>query len=167
MLQHRLQIRPLTDDGFAPFGEVISRDGKQSFRLNEGMAKRFHDLANIDVNRESGRPAVSILHARPNQFPLVIKFVQQFVLSSQAFIPLTESPFITVVAVDKYDGTPGELKAFISDGKQGINYRIGVWHHTLIVPDKDAEFLVIDRAGPGRNCNEFWFDERDRPILTR
>ena len=30
----------------------------------------------------------------------------------------------------------------------------GVWHHFQLVIDTDSDFLVVDRAGPGENCDE-------------
>lgn len=161
----QLPVEPLTQDRFAPFGDVIEVAGKQGFQINEGMARRYHDLARVEVTREHGRPIVSILTTRPNTFPFVVKSVQRYPLSSQAFVPLTGCPFVVVVAEDR-DAGPTRVRAFITNGKQGINYRPGVWHHTLIVPDREAEFLVIDRGGPGENCDQHWFEEADRLVLT-
>ncbi|MEX4002125.1 ureidoglycolate lyase [Paraburkholderia sp. EG285A] len=162
----QLPVEPLTRDRFAPFGDVIEVADKQGFQINEGMARRYHDLARIDVTQEHGRPIVSILTTRPNTFPFVVKCVQRYPLSSQAFIPLTGCPFVVVVAEDR-DAGPKQLSAFITDGKQGINYRPGAWHHTLIVPDREAAFVVIDRGGPGENCDQHWFEETDRLVLIR
>jgi ureidoglycolate lyase len=60
------------------------------------------------------------------------------------------------------------VRAFITDGKQGINLRRGTWHHyqvslgaslsqsSLGQESKSQEFdyLVIDRVGPGKNLEE-------------
>ncbi|MFT4065529.1 ureidoglycolate lyase [Paraburkholderia sp.] len=161
----RLPLEPLTRDRFASFGDVVEIGGKQGFQINDGMARRYHDLAHIDVAREHGRPIVSILTTRPNTFPFTVKCVQRYPLSSQAFIPLTGCPFVVVVAEERNADKPKRLSAFITDGTQGVNYRPGTWHHTLIVPDREAAFLVIDRGGPGENCDQHWFEEADRPVL--
>lgn len=162
----QLSIEPLTVERFAPFGDVIETGDRQGFQINDGMAKRYHDLATIDVTREHGRPIVSIVTARPDTFPFTVKTVQRYPLSSQAFVPLTGSPFVVIVAEEQGETNPGRLRAFITDGKQGVNYRPGIWHHTLIVPDIEAAFLVIDRGGPGTNCDQYWFDEPERVVLT-
>jgi ureidoglycolate lyase len=165
MHTENLTLEPLTQARFKSFGDVIESTGKQGFSLNDGMAERFHDLATIDVDKARGRPIVSLLNSRPQQFPFVVKFLQRAPLSSQAFIPLTAHPFITVVASTDEQGLPDEVLAFISDGQQGINYRPGVWHHTVLVPYHAARFLVLDRGGPGKNFEEFWFAEPDRLLL--
>ena len=35
-----------------------------------------------------------------------------------------------------------------------VNYHAGTWHHPLLALDGISDFLVIDRAGPGNNCDE-------------
>jgi ureidoglycolate lyase len=161
----RLPLEPLTPERFAPFGDVIEVGNKQGFLINDGMARRYHDLAHIEVAREHGRPIVSILTTRPNTFPFTVKFLQRYPLSSQAFIPLTGCPFVVVVAEERDADKPKRLSAFLTDGNQGVNYRPGVWHHTLIVPDREAAFLVIDRGGPGEHCDQHWFEEAERAVL--
>lgn len=63
------------------------------------------------------------------------------------------------------DGAQEDLRAFLTNGRQGINYKRGTWHHVLLVPKRPMRFLVVDRAGPGTNCEEFWFDEADQFTL--
>jgi ureidoglycolate lyase len=48
---------------------------------------------------------------------------------------------------------PAGIRLFRAEADQGVHYRKGVWHHFLLVLD-DSDFLVIDRAGPGDNCDE-------------
>ena len=76
-------------------------------------------------------------------------------LSSQAFVPLGSPPFLIVVAPPSDRLTRETLRAFITDGSQGVNYHRGVWHHPLIALQRESEFLVIDRGGPRENCDVF------------
>ncbi len=50
---------------------------------------------------------------------------------------------------------PDEQKiyAFLSNGKQGVTYHQGVWHHPLITLEAESDFLVVDRIGGGQNCD--------------
>jgi ureidoglycolate lyase len=45
-------------------------------------------------------------------------------------------------------------QAFLAQRSQGINLHRGVWHHPLFALDQVSDFLVIDRGGPGENCEE-------------
>ena len=56
---------------------------------------------------------------------------------------------------------PQDLAAFISNGKQGVNYHPGVWHMPLIAPEEGLDFLVVDRGGPGHNFDEHRFDDAE------
>jgi ureidoglycolate lyase len=49
-----------------------------------------------------------------------------------------------------------ELAAFVSNGRQGINYHKGVWHMPMIAMQEGQEFLIIDRAGDSDNCDEYF-----------
>jgi ureidoglycolate lyase len=48
-----------------------------------------------------------------------------------------------------------EIKGFYSNGNQGVNYHKGVWHHYQITLHEPAQYLVIDRTGPGENLDEY------------
>ena len=52
------------------------------------------------------------------------------------------------------DFDPHALCVFRATGAQGVNYRRGVWHHFLLSLAPDSDFLVIEREGPGDNCDE-------------
>ncbi len=148
-----LEVRPLTREGFARFGDVIETDASRSFAINDGTAMRFNDLAKIDVLMQDGRAALSVFRGQPVRFPLQMSEVERHPLGSQAFMPMGVIPFLIVVAADGPDGRPGEPCAFMSNGRQGVNYGRGVWHHPLLSLGTVSDFLVVDRAGPGENCD--------------
>lgn len=148
-----LQVQPLSSETFARFGDVIETAGKHHFLINKGNVQRYHDLAQVDVTRENGHTLINIFRAKPLNLPLTISMLERHPLGSQAFIPLSRTPFLIVVA------PPGELdaaaiSAFISTEQQGVSYHRGVWHHPVIALDIETDFLVIDRGGPGDNCDE-------------
>lgn len=149
----KLQVSPLTREAFARFGEVIEIEGAQSFPINEGTCMRFNDLAQVDVAQQGGRAALSVFRGQPARFPLQLSEVERHPLGSQAFMPMGEMAFLIVVAANGGDGQPGEPFAFLSNGRQGVNYARGVWHHPLLSLGAVSDFLVVDRAGPGENCD--------------
>ena len=149
-MPERLEIEALTRQAFAPFGDVIETAGVQGALINDGAAARFADLAEIDVCEEGGRPSVSIFRARPRSLPLTVEVLERHPLGSQAFVPLSRAPFLVLAAQGDLGDSP-RLRAFRTNGAQGVNIRRGVWHHPLLALDEESEFLVIDRGGPGEN----------------
>ncbi|MBI2310899.1 MAG: ureidoglycolate lyase [Betaproteobacteria bacterium] len=161
----KLELKPLERAAFAPYGDVIELEGREFFHINDGMVERYHDLAKVDVFEQGGRPLINLLRAKPNTFPVRVKFVERHPWSSQAFLPLSDNPFVVVVAPPGDIVSAEELEAFVTNGRQGVNYHRMVWHHILLVPRKPMDFLVVDRGGPGKNCDEFWFGEDDQLLL--
>ena len=156
-----LKLEPLTREAFAPFGNVIEIDGARHYSINAGAIERYHDLALVDVSGgEPGRALISIAACNQStSLPYSVPFVERHPLSSQAFIPFDEQPLVVVVALKGESVNPNELKAFISNGKQGINYHRGVWHMPLISLKQGQQLIIVDRGGPGNNCEEFWFTQ--------
>ena len=147
-----LSVRPLTRDSFAPYGQVIEAGAGNNFLVNDGTAMRFHDLAWVDVSLDHGRPCISIFRAQPRKLPMQLTKLERHPLSSQAFVPMCQTRFLVVVATG--GDSPENPVAFVSTSGQGINYDRGIWHHPLIALETETDFLVIDRNGPGENCNE-------------
>ena len=150
-----LPAEPLTAAAFAPFGEVIESDGRAPLLINDGMTERFHDLARVDVQAGDGRPLINLFHALPYVLPLRIRELERHPLGSQAFVPLDRQPFLVVVAPAGEAPTAASVRAFLTNGLQGVNYGRGVWHHSLIVLGEPSRFLVVDRGGSGNNCDLF------------
>lgn len=156
-----MRIHKLTREAFATFGDVISHEGASPSLINCGTAKRFHDLANIDVGDAHGKPLLSLFRAQPCQLPVEITSVQRHPLGSQAFIPLSRHPYL-VVASPPGEFDEGRLIAFFAAPGQGVNYAKGVWHHALLALDSVSDFIVIDRGGAGSNFEEV---NLQRPLI--
>ena len=148
---------PLTREEFAPFGEVIETDSAERRTINAGSTVRFHDLARVDVAARGGYPLINLFRAQPLPLPLTIRIMEHHPLGSQAFIPVDHAPFLVVVAPGTDAPRLAELCAFVTDGRQGVNYRRGVWHHPVIAMTRETDFVVVDRGGPGDNLVEVEF----------
>jgi ureidoglycolate lyase len=148
-----LAIEPLTRTAFAPFGDVIELEGARQIPINLGTTIRYHDLANVDVADEGGRPLVNLFRGEPRALPFEVRMLERHPLGSQAFIPLNDKPYLIVVAPAGVLET-AKIRAFVTSGWQGVNYAKGVWHHPLIALDEVSDFIVVDRGGEGLNLNE-------------
>ena len=158
-----IEIRALTREAFAPFGQVIEQEGAANFPINAGKCTRFHDLAKIETTGEQPRPMISLLRGEPYPLPLELTMVERHPLGSQAFIPLGPSPFLVVVAAETENG-PAEPIAFRTAPGQGVNIGRNVWHGILTPLDTVSDFAVVDRGGEGVNLEEHFYPE---PFLIR
>lgn len=155
-----LRPEPLTSESFAPYGDVIEAAAGREAAMNAGRFERFDDLCVVDPG-DDGRVAVGIVRCRlATELPYPLNLVERHPLGSQAFIPLTPCRMLVVVAPPGDTVAAADLRAFASNGHQGVNYRPGTWHMPLIAFDPGQEFLVIDRAGEEANCDEHRLEER-------
>ncbi len=144
--------KPLTAAAFTPYGDVIeTRPTAQHFAINYGLTERYHDLANIDVLAQGGRPLVSLFHTTPLPPPITIRLLERHPISSQAFMPLSPYPYLVVVAA----AGPlheDQIEVFLAQPGQGVNYHPGTWHHFSLALVQPSDFLVIDRGdSPGQS----------------
>jgi len=148
---------PLTAAAFAPFGDVLEAAGPPDRIINQGLCGRFHDRARLDFGPDA-RAGLSIFKAEPRSFPYLLEMVERHPDGSQAFVPMTGDAFLVIVAPDA-GGTPGQPRAFLTDGTQAINLHRGTWHGVLTPLAEPGLFAVIDRIGPTANLEEHWFTE--------
>lgn len=152
-----IATRPLTREAFAPFGQVLDWSGAH-VPINAGRAERYHDLARVELAGAGARAAVSLVRAQPVCLPYGLTMVERHPLGSQAFHPLSQRPFLVVVAPD-HNGRPGTPLAFITAPGQGINYAINTWHGVLTPLEEPADFVIVDREGEGTNLEVHAFAE--------
>lgn len=161
-----LHPQPLTPEAFAPFGEVIDTHDRDYFMINNGSTRRYHKLASVELGKKDDQAIISIFRAQALSMPLRINMLERHPLGSQAFIPMKGKPFLIVVAPPGDIPHPQSIQAFISDGSQGINYGLGVWHHPVLCLEPEDDFLVVDRSGDGDNCDEYFFSEQTHIVLN-
>ena len=150
-----LKAEPLTKENFAPYGDVIEIDGAKHFGMNDDGMERYYDLANVDIDYDAGgKPVLSMTVCnKVDSMPYDMYCIERHPRGSQAFIPMTDSPLIIAVAEPSDTVDLSKVKAFVSNGKQGINYNKNVWHMPTICLDADQKFLIVDRGGKGDNCD--------------
>lgn len=163
----QLEPAPLSAATFTQYGDVIQTEGAHHFSMNAGKLERYYDLAQIDVGTETGgRPVMSIASCTEiTELPLTIPFLERHPHGSQAIYPLFKQSMVVVVAPAGNIISPDSIRAFYSNGSQGINFHAGVWHFPIIALQSDQAFLVVDRGGPNKNCDEFHFDKTDEITL--
>jgi ureidoglycolate lyase len=154
-----LRAEVLTRERFALYGDVIETSRENSDAMNDARFERFDDLCKIDLIND-GQVAVSIARCRtPTSLPLRLDIVERHPLGSQAFIPLTRCKMLIVVAPPEASVDASALRAFVTNGKQGINYHRGTWHMPLIAFEAGQEYLIIDRGGIEPNCDMHTLDD--------
>ena len=153
----QILIEALTAAAFAPYGDVLDATG--DFRLiNAGLCQRHHDRARLDFAAEvdaANRAGISIFQAQPRALPYAFDLIERHPEGSQAFLPMSQHPFLVIVA----DSPQAKPRAFLSNGAQGINLHRGTWHGVLTPLHAPGLFAVVDRIGASANLEEFRYPQ--------
>jgi len=150
MTERIIKPIPITKENFSKFGDMITTENIKPLEINNGYAKRFDEIAQLDTSSENGETTISIFSALKRSFPMKVDMMEKHPLGSQAFIPMKETTFLTFVAPKGEKPNLEKIESFIVPKGKGVNYKAGVWHFPLISTE-DMDFLVVDRRGSGDN----------------
>jgi len=142
--------KPITKENFSNFGDMITTNDIKPLEINNGYAKRFDGIANVDTSKDNGETIISIFSALKRSFPMKIDMMEKHPLGSQAFVPMKDTTFLVFVAPKGNKPDLNKIEAFIIPPGIGVNYNPGTWHFPLISTE-NMNFLVIDRKGSGDN----------------
>lgn len=147
MSGRRLVCEPLTAEAFAPFGAVIGTAGHAPVAINQGLTDKYAPLARLSVDAGADLQ-VALYRSRPVRLPFELRELERHPLACQLFMPLDGRPFPVVVAAEP---TADGLRAFLSDGRQGVCLHPGTWHHHQLSLEAPADYLVIERGSDAGN----------------
>ena len=145
-----IKPKPITKENFSMYGDVITTKDIKPLEINNGYAKRFDGIANLDTSTDNGETTICIFSALKRSFPMKVDMMEKHPLGSQAFIPMKETTFLAFVAPEGDKPDLNKVEAFIIPKGVGVNYNAGIWHFPLIATE-DMNFLVVDRKGEGDN----------------
>ena len=158
-----IKPKKITKENFAKFGDVISIQNIKPMDINNGYAKRFDNLADINTSNNNATASMSIFSALKRSFPMKIDMMEKHPLGSQAFIPMKETNFISFVSPSGDKPDISKIESFVVSPGIGINYKPNIWHFPLISTE-NMNFLVVDRKGAGDNLIIYNF-EKEKIIL--
>ena len=142
--------KPITKENFSKFGDMITKANIKPIEINDGYAKRFDGIANLNTTKDNGETTICIFSALKRSFPMKIDMMEKHPLGSQAFIPMKPTTFLAFVAPKGDKPDLNKIESFIVPPGIGVNYNAGIWHFPLISTE-DMNFLVVDRKGSGEN----------------
>lgn len=144
--RHRLAVEALTPDAFAPFGTVLTEEGRE--RLPVDTYGESLDLYREDF--ESDQPVEwFIVAARPRWTGVL--FLERHLQLTQTFIPIAGEGFYTVVARPQAveEGAHvvlAEMRAFHVAPGQAIQLHRGTWHENPMPAGAPLRALVTSHA---------------------
>src|SRR5579864_5753574 len=144
MTTYTVRAEPLTEAGFAPFGQVIAR-GDMVMELRGDEV--FH---------------LNVLHY--DRRPLRCDHLNRHHKATQALVALAGKPTLLVVAALEHDFSTADhldhVRAFVCDGSAGVNLSLGTWHWGPYPLTDHVDLVNVQGAGFADD-NEVAYLERD------
>ncbi len=154
-----IRAQPLSVEGFAPFGDVVSAGLKAGASANQGTAVRFNHCAPlVNARGTSAGANLAVFRSLPKTLPFEVELLEKHPHSTQVFLPMRCARFLVCVAPTLPSGAPDfeKLQAFICEAGQGVAYKPGTWHHPILALDEVAEFAMIAfEDGSPDDCVEY------------
>ena len=160
MTERIIKPIPMTKENFSKFGDMISTENIKPIEINNGYANRFDDIAKIDTANNNGETTISIFSALKRSFPMKIDMMEKHPLGTQAFIPMKETTFLTLVAPEGKKLEMDKIESFVVPKGKGVNYKTGIWHFPLISLD-NAKYITVDKKDAKTNIEIYNFDESE------
>jgi ureidoglycolate lyase len=148
-----ISAQPLTSEAYAAFGEIVSARG-QAAAANQGTAQRFNHLAELSNLRPKATTNVCMYRCTPAaKGDFTATLLERHAHSTQLFVPMNAARYLLIVAQGGTEPDLATVKAFIAGPDQGITYRPGIWHHPMVVLDREADMACwVCEDGTSEDC---------------
>ena len=150
-----LQLAPISDEAFAPFGQIVQVGGS-GMLVNGGTAHRY------DIHAFPGREVdpslslvTSVFRADGLTLPRMIRMLERHPRTAQLIVPISAQAHVIVVCSSQNDGSPdpNTLQAFHLGAHQGVIYEPSIWHHPIVAVGRESLFLVQSwQDGSDHDC---------------
>lgn len=137
----KIKVQMLTEENFAPFGQVIQTEGR-AFGGEAGMYNWYEKQAQVD-----GAETVSINLLTAIQREYVFQKFEAHDRTTETVLPLTGG--LIVAGIPAGEVAPDRVQAFYVPVGKGISWAAGAWHYAPFPVGGDATCAVIFRHGTG------------------
>lgn len=137
------QVEKLTDKAFAPFGEILTTEGRP-FVGEEGIYRWYEKQASVE---SADVVSVNLLTAIERDF--VCQKFEAHSRTTETILPLTGG--LIVAGIPAGEATIDRLKAFYIPVGMGICWKPGAWHYAPYPIGGDAICAIIFRHGTGND----------------
>jgi ureidoglycolate lyase len=139
-----LPLHRLTAEAFAPFGSVLTEEGRTRLPINT-----YGELVDLYTEPfDSDQPVEWFIgNFRPRRNRVL--FLERHMHITQTFIPLGGKQFVTIVArANAEEEANGlikveEMKAFVVPGDAAIQVHRGTWHENPFAVHAEGQRLLV------------------------
>lgn len=164
-----MRARPLTAEAYAPYGHVLAAGIGPARVVNQGTAQRFDRVVPLaDLRPGEASLNVSVFRSRPRaERPFEVALLEKHPASTQLFVPMAARRYLVIVALGGDRPDLATLGAFVANGRQGVSYAPGVWHHPIVALDDETDFACfVHETGTESDCTEHAIPAPERPHVV-
>ncbi len=144
-----IKPKTLTQEEFAPFGQVLMGSGR--------VPERIPFAAKVENLRFNAKPNITYMRVAIVRGPVKIETLERHPHSHQMFVPLNGTRHLVAVCPSNINSDPDltRLIVFSAEPWQAINYKAGVWHAPRSPIGGPGEFIMM-RWDDGSREDEEW-----------
>jgi len=143
----KIKVEKLTAEAFAPFGEVITTEGRE-FAGEEGMYRWYEKQASVE-----GAQTVSINLLTAIEREFVCQRFEMHTDTTETLLPLTGG--MIVAGIPEGDVSVDRLRAFYVPVGMRVCWKARAWHYAPYPIGGDATCAIIFRHGTGGDDMHF------------
>jgi len=162
----------LDQKSYGAYGDVLGRRTDIApVAANSQTAQRWNFLAKYQRLNAASQSNLCLFdvqaQVKKGQTNFEVKLLERHNFSTQAFVPMSEQRFLVLVARGAAEPDLSTLRAFVTNGQQGVTYHPGVWHHPLVAMDVQSQFFcLIDEELSSKDCDIFHLKSSRRVELA-
>ena len=147
----RINVQNITSSVFANYGYVLDYNTVQPTLINQDTCLKYCFDLDFNFSVMDDKYRLKIYIADKYEQPIKIETMERHPLGYQLFYPITDCPYIVVVAPGSEEPDENLIEAFYVQTGVGVMIRCGIWHHSLLALCNKAKYIVLENDVPG-NC---------------
>ena len=134
----QIQVEPISNEAFAPFGQFYSMEQPQGYALCGEIHKFFPDRVNADSNHRVGYSP--ILVKKPEK--MIITQQEYHTTTWEMILPMNDDMILHVAPASAGTPVTEQAKAFLVPKHTLVKMNTAIWHLAPL-PAKEAELAAM------------------------
>lgn len=146
-----IYIQTISSPVFDKYGHILNYKAIKPTSINQESCLKYGFDFDLCISDADDQYRSKVYIGDKHEHPITIETMEKHPLGFQLFYPLTDNPFIVVVAPGHEEPDEESIEAFLVPTGVGVVIRCDTWHHSLLSLYDKSRYFVIENDVP-LNC---------------